>query len=301
MADQPPTHTSSKRVVFAKRASSTLFLWALVTAVFVSMKAWAFVALVGVLAMIATVECFAMLRSAGVKCFSRFGILLALGYCAILYSYFLSGEKSLPSDLDALAIFIAAAGAFTLQLRHPIRGIDALLAVATTLLTFVYVAFLFNFAARVVFIVPGEGDVPGAFVLLWLLAVTKFTDMGAYITGSLLGRHKMIPHVSPAKTWEGFVGALFFAQLAGCGLYLLFPTQLAVFGGWGHVVFLGFLLALLAVIGDLAESIVKRALNAKDSGRMLPGIGGALDLVDSVCFTAPALYFYLKWVLIPAS
>jgi len=301
MADQPPTQTPSKRVVFAKRATSTLLLWGLVTAVFLSMKAWAFLALVGVLAMIATVECFRMLRAADVKCFSRFGILLAFGYCATLYWFFLTGSKTLPSDVDAMAIFIAAAGAFTLQLRHPIRGIEALLAVATTLLTFVYVAFLFNFAARIVFLIPGEGEVPGAFMLLWLLAVTKFTDMGAYITGSIMGRHKMIPHVSPAKTWEGFAGALFFAQLAGCGLYLLFPEQLAVLGNWGHVVFLGFLLALLAVIGDLAESIVKRALNAKDSGRMLPGIGGALDLVDSVCFTAPALYFYLKWVLLSAS
>jgi phosphatidate cytidylyltransferase len=81
----------------------------------------------------------------------------------------------------------------------------------------------------------------------------------------------------------------------------LFPQQLAVLGGWPHVVFLGFLLGLLAVLGDLAESVVKRALNAKDSGRMLPGIGGAMDLIDSICFTAPALYFYLQWVLLPAT
>lgn len=258
-------------------------------------------ALVGVLTMVATVEYYKMLRAADVKCFPRFGILLALAYSLGLYFFFHRGETMVPTDVDALAVFIAAAGAFTLQLRYPIRGIEALLAAAATLLGFVYIAFLFNFAARLVFIVPGPGEVPGAFMLLWLLAVTKFTDMGAYITGSLLGRHKMIPHVSPGKTWEGFGGALFFSQLAGCGLYLLFPEQLAVFGHWGHVVFLGFLLALLAVIGDLAESVVKRSVNAKDSGRMLPGIGGSLDLIDSVCFTAPALYFYLKWVLIPAS
>ena len=69
----------------------------------------------------------------------------------------------------------------------------------------------------------------------------------------------------------------------------------------GHVVALGFLLAILAVIGDLAESVVKRAIHAKDSGSMLPGIGGSLDLIDSICFTAPALYFYLIWVLLPAA
>ena len=64
---------------------------------------------------------------------------------------------------------------------------------------------------------------------------------------------------------------------------------------------LGLLLAILAVIGDLAESVLKRALQAKDSGRMLPGIGGALDLIDSICFTAPALYFYLQWLLPPTA
>ena len=138
---------------------------------------------------------------------------------------------------------------------------------------------------------------PGAFVLLWLLAVTKFTDMGAYITGSLIGKHKMIPHISPGKTWEGFGGALFFAQLAACGLYGLMPGKLAALHSWPHVVALGFLLAILAVVGDLAESVVKRSLHAKDSGNMLPGIGGGLDLIDSICFTAPALYFYLVWII----
>ena len=67
------------------------------------------------------------------------------------------------------------------------------------------------------------------------------------------------------------------------------------------MVFLGVLLSVLAVVGDLAESIVKRSINAKDPGRMLPGIGGSLDLIDSICFTAPALYFYLKWVLLRAA
>jgi phosphatidate cytidylyltransferase len=107
----------------------------------------------------------------------------------------------------------------------------------------------------------------------------------------------MIPHVSPGKTWEGFGGALVFAQLAGIGLFLMFPAELATLRHLGHVVALGFLLAVLAVIGDLAESVVKRSIHAKDSGRMLPGIGGSLDLIDSVCFTAPALYFYVKWLL----
>jgi phosphatidate cytidylyltransferase len=108
----------------------------------------------------------------------------------------------------------------------------------------------------------------------------------------------MIPHVSPGKTWEGFAGAIFFALLAGCGLYAYFPAPLAIFNAWPHVIILSIILALLAVIGDLAESIIKRTVGAKDSGHMLAGIGGSLDLIDSLCLTAPALFFYLNWLLI---
>jgi phosphatidate cytidylyltransferase len=306
MADVPQSSAPSKARVFARRTASTLFLWALVTCVFVSRMAWAYLGLIGVLALIATVEYFRMLRTAGVACFPRFGILSALAYCGALHWFLLTGRPP-HHDLDTLAMFIVLAGSFTLQLRYQIRGVESLLAVAANVLGFIYIAILFNFAARVMFAVPETGIAPGvvgdtgAFLLLWLLAVTKFTDMGAYLVGSLIGRHKMIPHVSPGKTWEGFGGALLCSQLAGCGLFLLFPQQLAVFGHLGHVVALGFLLALLAVVGDLAESIVKRTLHAKDSGSILPGIGGSLDLIDSVCFTAPAVYFYLKWFLLPAA
>ncbi len=307
MAETPTPPAQSKALVFARRSASTVFLWGLVTAIFFSHRSWGVLGLIGVLAMIATVEYFQMLRAAGVKCFPRFGILLAAVYSGGIYWHFLRGGTAVPQDVDAVAVFIAVAVPFALQLRYPICGIEGLLAVAANLLGFVYIAFLFNFAARVTFIAPGANSVPGlvsnsgAFLLLWLLAVTKFTDMGAYVVGSMIGRHKMIPHVSPAKTWEGFGGALLFAQLAACGLYALCPVDLAFFKSWGHVVLLGGLLAILAVIGDLAESVLKRAINAKDSGTMLPGIGGSLDLIDSLCFTAPALYFYLKWVLLPAA
>jgi phosphatidate cytidylyltransferase len=296
---QPPA--SGKAMVFVRRTFSTLLLWAVVAAIFMSHSAWAFLGLVSLLAVLGSIEYFRMLRAANVACFAGFGIALAIAYSVAINACHLAGGLP-PAWLDGLAVFIALAGSFTLQLRRPIHGLESLHGVAFTVLGFIYVPVLFQFSARLLFITPdafsnpGEIGELGALLLLWLLAVTKFTDMGAYITGSLVGRHKMIPHVSPAKTWEGFAGAFAFAQLAACGLPLLFPPLLAVLGGWSHAIALGFILALLAVIGDLAESVVKRALDAKDSGRMLPGIGGALDLIDSVCFTAPALYFYLQWI-----
>jgi len=307
MDETPKPPVQSKALVFARRSASTLFLWALVTSIFMSRQSWAFLGLMGVLAVLATVEYFRMLKAAGVKCFPCFGIALGCVYIGVLYCGLMSGRNEVSFALDAVMLFIAAAGAFTLQLRHPILGLESLTGVATNLLGFIYVPFLFNFTARVTFMVhdgtekPGIVSDHGAFLLLWLLAVTKFTDMGAYIVGSMIGRHKMIPHVSPGKTWEGFGGALLFSQIAACGLYALFPSPLFFFQKWGHVVCLGFILAVLAVIGDLAESVVKRALGAKDSGKMLPGIGGSLDLIDSICFTAPALFFYLKWVLLPSA
>lgn len=307
MADSAPTSVPSKATVFFRRSFSTLSLWALVTAIFVSRFSWAYLGLIAVLAMIATLEYFRMLKAAKVPCHPWLGLAVAAGYCSALQIPLARGHQPEPT-VDGLFLFAAVAGAFTLQLRHPVRGLESLLSVAANALGFVYIAYLFNFLSRIIFLTDGTvaGKVAdqGAYLMLWVLAVTKFTDMGAYITGSMIGRHKMIPHISPGKTWEGFGGALLFSQLAGCGLFALFPKELAVFGipgNYGHVVALGFLLAILAVIGDLAESVVKRALDAKDSGRMLPGIGGSLDLIDSVCFTAPATYFYLKWFLHPGA
>lgn len=304
MADSPSPSAPSKTTVFLRRSFSTLTLWALVTVIFVSRSSWAYLGLIAVLTAVATLEYFRMLKAAKVPCYPNLGLMLVVGYCTALHVPLARGGVPYPG-VDGVHIFAALAGAFTLQLRHPVRGLESLLSVAANLLGFVYIAYLFNFLARIIFLADGTQQIAGkvsdqgAYLMLWLLAVTKFTDMGAYITGSMIGRHKMIPHISPGKTWEGFVGALFFSQLAGCGLFALFPKHLAILQGYGHVVALGFLLAILAVIGDLAESVVKRALEAKDSGRMLPGIGGALDLIDSVCFTAPATYFYLKWFLHP--
>lgn len=304
--DQPtPRVPTSRTAVFIKRTASTLVLWSLVTGIFLSRYSWAFLALIGVLVVLATMEYFRMLKAANVPCFRSFGVIISIIYCLGLYAYFLNGEPEVSFALDSLMVFITTAGAFALQMRYPIRGSDALMAVAMNVMGFVYIAFLFNFTARVTFMLPVEDgskglvNIHGAYLLLWLLAVTKFTDMGAYMTGSLIGKHKMIPHISPGKTWEGFFGALVFAQIAACGLYFLFPHQLYFFGHVKHVILLGFLLAVLAVVGDLAESVVKRALAAKDSGSILPGIGGSLDLIDSICFTAPALYFYLKWIVLP--
>ncbi len=292
----------SKSKVFAERLFSTLLLWAIVTGMFLSDSPWAFAGFMVLLGAAASREYFAMAKKAGSPCLYKFGFISSTLYLLVV-GYLLASEGS--AALEKISVISGAAiagvviSAFTIQLKDPVEDDKSLVSVASTVIGFLYIAYLFGFMARLCFISPAEEGigVPGKWLIIWVVAVTKFTDMGAYITGSLIGKNKMIPHISPGKTWEGFVGALFWAQLAGCGLYALLPDALSVLGGWHHVVILGFILALLAVVGDLAESIIKRSLKAKDSGQTLPGIGGALDLIDSLCFTAPALYFYIIWVI----
>jgi phosphatidate cytidylyltransferase len=151
---------------------------------------------------------------------------------------------------------------------------------------------------KIIYVIPrtDTGAVSGQYYCLYLIAVTKFSDMGAYLTGMAFGRHLLIPHISPKKTWEGLFGALFLSLVASVGLYRLMPHHLSALTSV-HAVILGLLLGAAAVIGDLAESIVKRSAGVKDSGGLLPGIGGALDLIDSLLFTGPLLFFYLRLVL----
>ena len=135
-------------------------------------------------------------------------------------------------------------------------------------------------------------------VLVGAILTTKACDTGAYFTGMAIGKHKMIPWLSPKKSWEGLAGGILIATLVGAGLAHLsaslpeaddhIPVWLGALGG-----------ALMAVIGhagDLAESAFKRDAGLKDSGRTIPGMGGVLDVLDSPLFTGPVVYWLLRLV-----
>ncbi len=132
----------------------------------------------------------------------------------------------------------------------------------------------------------------GAWFLLWLYISTWAYDTGGFFAGSLWGKHRLAPQVSPNKSWEGCLGGF---ALTLMGLYLLWqfmPTYSRVFN-LADVVILATLLSFFGQIGDLVESIMKRSLSAKDSGSFFPGHGGVFDRIDSLLFNAPVLYFYL--------
>ncbi len=146
-----------------------------------------------------------------------------------------------------------------------------------------YVPLLLNFLCPLGFWPsnPGWGD------LIYVLAVTKFTDVGAYVIGSTLGRTKLAPKLSPGKTWEGFLGGVTVGFSCNAALVAWWG---AAWMPWSEAILCGLLLPVLGSAGDLAESSVKRHAGIKDSGRLVPGIGGALDLVDSLLFTVPVFY-----------
>lgn len=131
----------------------------------------------------------------------------------------------------------------------------------------------------------------GKVLVLWVLITIWMADAAAYFVGRSLGRHLLLPHISPKKTVEGAVAGLIGAMLSGyLGAKLGFlPLSLGV--GFGAVI------AVAGILGDFAESALKRWAGVKDSGRLLPGHGGFLDRFDSVLFVLPAVYYYLKMVM----
>ena len=167
-----------------------------------------------------------------------------------------------------------------------------LMAISTTLFGLMYVPWLLNFIQKINFF----PNVEGKYFLLYFILITKFSDMGAYAVGSLIGRHKMIPRISPAKTWEGFGGAIAVSTGASVTFVYFFGAHMYHMN-YVHAVILGVILSIAAVIGDLIESLFKREAGVKDSGQIFPGIGGILDLLDSLLFNAPLMYLYLRHIL----
>ena len=172
---------------------------------------------------------------------------------------------------------------------------------AATALAILYVGGLLGFLIQLR-LVPLNSNVShgGLLALLSMIIIVKLTDIGAYTAGRLFGRHKMAPVLSPGKTWEGALGGLLFAFFGA--MLALGPLanalRLASSRGWpawlGGVVVYAMVVGVAGIIGDLAESLLKRDAGVKDSSDWLPGFGGVLDLLDSLLVAAPVAY--LCWV-----
>jgi phosphatidate cytidylyltransferase len=131
----------------------------------------------------------------------------------------------------------------------------------------------------------------------WVI-FTLFTifaaDTSAFFIGRAWGRHSMAPTISPSKTWEGAIGGL----VGAVAVSLILAVILSLPIPYWQVAILGVLIGVLSQMGDLAESLLKRNVGAKDSGTLIPGHGGILDRLDSVVFTVVVVYYYVIWVLV---
>lgn len=204
----------------------------------------------------------------------------------VTISFFVSMQfhlEFLPPTIFFLAILIL----FALHFREKTGAVMDLAVSAFGLL---YIALPMGMILGILFL-PMKDD--GCIWVAYLLVVTKITDIGAYFGGSLWGRRKLAPHISPSKTIEGALFGLFLAVTASFVFYLLGDGIPALHfhlapAEW---ICLGLILGCVGQFADLAESLLKRDANKKDSN-ILPGLGGVLDAVDSLLFNAPIIYFY---------
>jgi phosphatidate cytidylyltransferase len=226
------------------------------------------------------------------------------------YHLFRAGDASLPTTLGSIwALAFLVAGQTSPELTHFLtsatwiflagafvsvlwfiafhQGPSPIQASAYLVLGPVYVGFLLSHAL----LLREYGDF-GRDWLFFALLVTFATDTGAFLVGRSVGRHQMAPAISPNKTWEGAIGGLVLAVLASLALGLLLDLAL---DRWQQAL-IGATVGVVAQLGDLSESTLKRVSQVKDAGSIIPGHGGILDRLDSLVFSIPSVYYLLNLV-----
>ncbi len=224
-------------------------------------------------------EFFRLIEKKGIHIYKYFGMGLGV---IIPFSILFKFEPT--KGWELLFIFLALVSLLVLQLKRRDNS-QAIVGISTTLFGVLYVAWFLSFLIKIRNLGGGQ-DYLAAIIL-----ITKSSDIGAYLIGSRFGRHALIPRISPKKSVEGSIGGVLFSILAA----VLSKPFLGF--AYTHLIAMGVVLGILAELGDLSESLIKRDCQVKDSGVLFPGMGGILDVIDSLLFTAPVFYFYMSNIL----
>lgn len=286
----------------AKRTFSSIILLSLLAgSVFFDydIRKWFFTVLCALLGFGASWECLGMLN--GPKKFNSLKWFISLALVVVVFFPTFQKRYMLfwPGISFDLALFTFI---FWMIVLSTNRNQEALRAATNGFAVFLLFSMALKLISGIYYTYNFYGNIPATF-LLFILG-TKSGDIGAYLTGSLCNaithgkNHKLVPSISPAKSWEGLVGGLVFSVAVTLAIYTIFSNQHNGYEWWdGYGYFkmavIGVLLFFGGMAGDLAESSLKRTCNVKDSGHFLPGIGGLFDLVDSLIVNSFVFYFIL--------
>ncbi len=247
---------------------------------------WGFAALCMLFGALATIElntlCAGGKQSAATLLTDVAGSLIIISAPALLLFYGTSQPVlSTAAFLCALVAYLLVR--LTMQLY--ITGTNALQSMQASLAGQLYISLPLALAS-LTYLISGHAIIMLMFIMIWL------NDTGAYLVGSRIGKRRLFERISPKKSWEGFFGGIAFCIAAAVVAKLCFTNQ-APGMSIGAMCIYGVLVSIFATWGDLVESLIKRTLGVKDSGRMMPGHGGLLDRIDSLLFVAPMTFLYI--------
>ena len=235
-----------------------------------------------IVAVPANLEFAGLVKNTGAKIFLPItiisSILLSTGW---YWSQFFSDKNQFAALFFILVVCISVLAVFLWQ-GFKYASVGAFANCGVNLLSIIYLGALASFFIKI------RIDF-GPIVFLWFVFVVKFCDIGAYTSGRLLGKHKFSPVISPKQTWEGMAGGVIFAVIAASIFALVFDIMPL----WQAVVF-GIIFAFIGQLGDLAESMLKRAAEQKDASAAVPGFGGILDVIDSPLGSAVFAYIFFR-------
>jgi phosphatidate cytidylyltransferase len=277
-----------------KRIASTVTLWLGVFAVLGFFRTAGGVALVTILCVLTLREFYRLQAAAGSAPFAGLGMFFGglITLAPWLEARFGGGPAHHFAAHSLIPLAAVVCSIRILSERPPEKRVPAL---NSTLFGLVYVALLLQYLVRIATPLPGDAIAPvGRLILcVWVVAVAKFCDTGALLAGLAAGRHPLAPTISPKKTWEGAVGGVLVAMLVGAAGAWLGRSWLPASFTPIRAALIGAPVAMIAIVSDLVESVIKRQANLKDSGEAVPGIGGIFDLTDSILLAAPVAYFLL--------